>query len=240
MARRLVLTLPVLLAMAGCFWGGFESGGCGPPGSPGVLGRCEFHYDCIEEDWSCASHPEDDRITYPVAVGARFALSTSCEGEGGTLVDGVSEETMRREVVDDGWSSESVRFQPLVPGPHALLALTPTRAVGDLIHVWALEPDRIAFWIRDYVDDTYRPLTEPAAITPHNGIFVSFALLAGEQRLAGGGLSYAWTISDDTVVGIVEGPAGIWLEGLAAGSATVGVDVAGMTASFEVVVTEVP
>jgi hypothetical protein len=231
--------------------------GCGDgalDGTLGEIGEGVFRYDCVADgDARCnttnavdatalgADLGIDPELPGAVAVGARFDLSYLGDyitGDGDPLfLDVVS---ARKDVVSD-----SGGFIVEEPGTYAFLAHNPQGYVADFVHLDAVAISELEIWH----EEQRKNEVELVELGETN-----VAVVASSDRpmALAGGLGYAWSSSDDTIVGIdsvgsIGTPNGVEINddeirvvALAAGTAILTVSVDGISKELTVTVTAAP
>jgi hypothetical protein len=142
------LLLAGLCAAGGCLDDCGGSGDYDPQPGPGELGNGEFHYYCLtDDDPACSDGPGVGDFPARVAVGGRFRLTYTWD-------DAAQPAPTLRSSVPERLAVDDDTFTPLAAGFTAVLAVVGNSDIGDLIHLHAGDPERLAVQVDrvDYVD----------------------------------------------------------------------------------------
>lgn len=201
-------------------------------GTGGELSNGAFTYICTTgTDASCESG-----LSWPmllpnaVAVGSQFDLTYS--GETPKTEDGI--EFQVRIVPASPTMVETLNgtgFRVLLPGDAAFLGRGANGVVADFVHVHVAAIDRIGV-------DTTGSVVTAVELSESTDVSLTARPIDENGQTLGGGLQYAWSTSDDTVVGVSS--SGLdnraTLTGNAAGTATVSVTAGDARADIPVTV----
>jgi hypothetical protein len=186
------LLLAGLCAAGGCLDDCGGSGDYDPQPGPGELGNGEFHYYCLtDDDPACSDGPGVGDFPARVAVGGRFRLTYTWD-------DAAQPAPTLRSSVPERLAVDDDTFTPLAAGFTAVLAVVGNSDIGDLIHLHAGDPERLAVQV-DRVDYVDYELAE--------GAEVRFAAIArdDDDYILAGALAVTFTLDDPTVAEFVGG-----------------------------------
>ena len=218
----------------------FAATGCGDGGgSLGELGNGRFQYGCLRQsDATCSDETvityDDDYLPSRVAVGSEMSIAYNGErpeDDGRELsVRVVSASPEMAEPLDD-----DPGFTVLRAGEAAFLALGSNGQVADFVHVDARAVAELE------VSDSIGEL-DTLDLEPEQAATLRVLPRDEGSAALGGGLSYAWSSSDDAVARVT---AAEWTReaqvvAVGPGSAVVRVEAGGVVAEVTVTVEVAP
>ncbi|MCB9751687.1 MAG: hypothetical protein H6713_17070 [Myxococcales bacterium] len=216
---------PLVLSCTGSFYD--------PPydESEGELGNGDFRYRCLSSGKTDAACLFSEGAVFPgaVAIGAPFEMDYSKDPE--SEVD--SPATLAVQPAAERMISRTAGvFTPHEAGYAALLALSSSSDVVDVIHLRIAPIARVAFWNESRLEVT--KLSVSAGWTTQ----VAAVPFDTTDELLSGSLPFAWTIEDEAIAVIETEPSAnlIELRGVAGGVTTLTADIDGVQASIEITV----
>jgi hypothetical protein len=211
--------------------------GCGPFGTSGALGNGGFTYDCIGNgDAFCEGlvPPLEGFSGLParIAVGGTFNMAYN--GEKPETSDGIEFQVTivpaSTKVVD---VVSGVGFRVTSAGQTAFLARGANGVVADFVHVLVADTDHLE------VSAGGAALTKLDLTTSTQENLRVQPLNANNDTLAGN-LEYNWSSSDESIVSILANDNDATAQGVAAGMATITVNLGSISLDLPVTVQATP